>query len=1741
MIEIRAAVQSKIGFASHQNAVPLIVDLQIENATDVPVGPAILTLTANPSFIAPRTWQFDRLAPGSLLRVNDRAVSFDAGMLDKLNEALRAELLLSLTADGHELAAIRYEVECLPKFHWGGMVTAGLLAAFCMPNDPAVDRVLKGASEALRKLGKADEINGYQRSPQDVWLLASAIWSAVAKLNLSYALPPAGFEAEGQKIRPPSAILDGRVATCLDTTLLFAACLEQANLHPVIVIIKGHAFCGVWLRETSLPQLIAEEAEVVRKHVALNELVVFETTLAAKSPPASFSQSIAAAARHMDEINDANFIAVLDVRRARTQRIRPLGGDDALGRSVPDVAVIEHPVELPPAIGPLPADTEPAVPNTPKGRLEQWQRKLLDLTTRNRLLHVADNAKAMRPLCQDIVALEEKLSSGQKISIMPLPDLNIGGRDAAMYEQQQLENLQEQVARRELEERHTLLCALPKAKLDALMVDLYRTSRSDLQEGGANTLFLALGFLKWKKAAEESRTYRAPLILVPVGLERKSALSGVTMRHHEEEPRFNLTLLELLRQDFNLDIPGLDGPLPVSVAGSGIDVRAILTMVRRAVKDMSGFEVQETVMLGSFSFAKYLMWKDMVDRTKLLTQSPVVKHLMERGAERFTSGGEFPKPDELDRKVDPAKLFLPLAADSSQISAVVASANGCDFVLDGPPGTGKSQTIANMIAHNLALGRRVLFVAEKMAALNVVHRRLEEKGLGEFCLQLHSNKASKVEVLKQLERAWDTRDALSADAWGREAAQLRLTRDRLNEFVALLHREQPNGMTLHQAIGLAVKNSEMRVPRLSWPAPVEHNEADLARLRDIVRRLEIGAAQVEGLPQAFALLRRMDWSNAWQDEIAEIAGEFPSRLEALLSARDRLLAAVKLAVPANDLAEIEALCGLAEIVLATYGQDLRCAFASDFAALAPAMEEFSRLLKDYREEEAKLSVPFGEIAGIPLALVEAEWLAASKKFFLFAGGAKKKVAAHLASLGKTTGSPSPAGDLPRLRRLQALAADIAALPSVLHSLSGWAGLKSDLARMVAMLEKAEALRRAIAAGAADQDARAELRQRVFAIVVEGNDFLAPGGLIARVLAECVTALAQMNRVAQGFICLAGAAPDCGLNGLGLLAAAIMAHTTRLNAWCSWQRVVAQALQTGLSPLVLALPERGDVTLSDLFETAYARWFAARLIDAEPRLREFVPDVHASDIESFRKLEDRIAGMAVRYTRARLCGQIPGKNDVGKKDGYGVLKHQLQLQKRHKPIRQLTTEMGEAFTRLAPCMLMSPLSIAQYLAPEQALFDLVIFDEASQIAPWDAIGAMARGRQVVVAGDPRQMPPTNFFGRSSTDDDVAEDDRDAESILEECLAAGVPQHTLDWHYRSQHESLIAFSNSRYYDNRLITFPAPVTRASAVSWRRVAGLYAKGNGRTNQVEAEALVAEAVARLTSPELGEKTLGIIVLNAEQQHLVEDLLDRARQANPALEHFFGDAVLEQMFVKNLETVQGDERDIILIGIGYGPTEPGAPVMSMNFGPLNRDGGWRRLNVALTRARAEMVLFTSFDSSMIDLSRTSARAVRDLKHFIEFAERGPRALVEAVQGSLGGFDSPFESAVAEALTRKGWQVVTQIGVSRFRIDLGVVHPDRPGDYLVGVECDGAAYHSAATARDRDKVRQAILETLGWKLLRAWSTDWWVDKAGATEKLHLAISRLLEADRAIHAARDQVASETEMPGNEAGGLTMEDAN
>ena len=1721
-VKAQVIVARKLGFTSHQNAVPLLRELILHNESEQAFQDLTLHLQTSPAVLEAKQWKIDRLLPNSSVDIRERDVKLNAEWLSELTESVVCEVTLCLRHGDEELFTECFPLEALAKNEWGGEAMVELLPSFIMPNDPAVDRILKATSDVLRSAGKSEGLDGYEsKSRTRVWEIASALWTAICNLNISYALPPASFERNGQKIRTPGAIIEGKVATCLDTTLLFASALEQLGLNSLVFLTEGHAFAGLWLQPQEFAQLVTEDVSAVRKRIDLKEMVVFETTLATKAQPASFTQASDEALQHFTE---DKFHAAIDTRRARMQKIRPL----ALGTSSsPDHSdseqIISHGFEDAPFLPSFDIDVDTSEDKESVGRLIQWQRKLLDLTTRNRLLHLPESAKAIKLVCADPGYLEDKLAKGKRLRIVSLPDLEMGIRDAELYQQQTHENLQDEFVQQALE-RGEVVSPLDKERLESSLIDLYRKSKSDLEEGGANTLFLAVGFLKWKKSADDPKSYSAPLILLPIQLDRRSALSGVTMRLLEEEPRFNLTLLELLRNDFALTINGLDGELPTDE--SGIDVDGIWNLVRRAVRDIPGFEVSRDVVIGTFSFAKYLMWKDLVDRSPQLMESPLVKYLIERGKENVVleKSGEVISVEQLDNAVNTQDLFLPLPADSSQIAAVVASAKGRDFVLDGPPGTGKSQTIANMIAHNLALGRRVLFVAEKKAALDVVYRRLESQGLGEFCLELHSSKTSKMDFLKQLERAWDTRDMLTAGEWQEETSKVQNLRDKLNEVVRLLHLRWPNGFTLHQAMGRVIKDATEATPHFTWPANTLHSLEQMEQFRQIAKRLELNRTASKQHGDHFALIAQTDWTNAWQSSLVAEAKTLPGSIDELEHAADELFQATGIMPGSKEPTKLKQLTSFCELLSKAGGMNLSFMFAPNATDLVESAHTAISILRELETVKARLSVDYpgdswqyADVQQIRNALELAE-----KKFWFLATRARKQVIAGVITQLSLNSTPNLSTDLPIIVMLQSLLQRLSDLNAMTTALPGWEGINTDVIKLQSTLAIAEDIRNRLGTFASTAQQLAEIRKAIKTLLIDANDLLGPQGIVAALTQNLRTALSELTEAKVRFCQLIKPSEEnLSLSQLRDCALGVSQHQTGLKAWSDWSRVREEAISQGLSPMLNALIylDTSDISATEIFETAYCRWFASWMIDSEPTLHNFVPAEHMSDIETYRHHIDRLARLTVRYIRARLCGVIPAKNEIAKHGGFALLKYELQKSRRHKPVRQMAAEMGDAMSKLAPCMLMSPLSVAQFLPSDQALFDLVIFDEASQISPWDAIGAMARGKQVVIAGDPRQMPPTSFFNRAAneTDDNTEED---MESILDECLAAGLFNHKLNWHYRSRHESLITFSNHRYYDSNLITFPASETRQSAVRWQKVEGVYSKGKGRHNQAEAEAIVAETVKRLTDKSFisSGRSIGIITLNTEQQKLISDLLDRARQMHPQIEPFFQPEREEPVVVKNLENVQGDERDLIMLGIGYGPTEPGANTMSMNFGPLNRDGGWRRLNVAVTRARQEMMVFSSFDPSLIDLNRTSARAVADLKHFIEFAHRGPVALAQAVRGSVGGYDSPFEEAVANGLRRKGWQVVPQIGVSRFRIDLGIVHPDKPGDYLVGVECDGATYHSAATARDRDKVRSAILQDLGWKLLRLWSTEWWIDKEGALERLDLAINTLLEVSRADEAVR-----------------------
>jgi very-short-patch-repair endonuclease len=573
---------------------------------------------------------------------------------------------------------------------------------------------------------------------------------------------------------------------------------------------------------------------------------------------------------------------------------------------------------------------------------------------------------------------------------------------------------------------------------------------------------------------------------------------------------------------------------------------------------------------------------------------------------------------------------------------------------------------------------------------------------------------------------------------------------------------------------------------------------------------------------------------------------------------------------------------------------------------------------------------------------------------------------------------------------------------------------------------------------------------------------------------------------------------------------------QLRPWCAWQKIRSEAISLGMGSLVVSV-ENQSVPFEDmpqLFERSFRRDLLFALIERNVALRGFFGEEHSERIERFRQLDERLNQLARESIQTRLAVNVPRGDfkDIPNAET-ALLRKELGKKKRHIPVRRLLSNIPQMLPRLKPCVLMSPLSVAQYLDATHDHFDLVIFDEASQIAVWDAVGAIARAKQLIVVGDPKQLPPTNFFAKAADEDgedEMSLGNEDLESILDELMSAGLRHKRLKWHYRSRHEGLITFSNREYYDNDLLTFPSSERESGGVKFRYIEkAYYDKGKSRTNKGEAKALVDELIQRLKDPQGSKKSYGVVTFSLAQQQLIEDLLDQKRREHPEVEVHFGDTPPvegEPIFVKNLESVQGDERDVILFSICYGPDESGK--VAMNFGPMNRDGGERRLNVAITRAKYEVVVFSSLKGDQIDLTRTRARGVRDLKSFLEYAERGPKALTAALSVSSDSEpDSEFELMVAKKIIEAGYEVHHQVGCSGYRIDLAVVDPKAPGRYLLGVECDGATYHRAATARDRDKLRQAILEGLGWKIYRIWSTDWWHDAEGQTKKLLFKLAEL----------------------------------
>ena len=1720
-----------IGLALEVNGVPVVRRLAITNPGDGILSDLTIRIGDERGVTVAVSLRVEPLAPGEGRVLEEPAVGLYAERLAAVTHRESDVLWIEVLDGERPLWREPFAIDLVPPFEWDATAwPPELLASWVMPDHPAVAAVLAAAQREVTRGADDDEPRGYSgRSAEHVTLVAASIYRRVRDLLDRRHPAPATEERAGEGPSPPLLSLSPGIDPDLAAAVIAAAAFERLELNPILVASTEGIHAGVWLEAGQMPSATTHDPDPIRKRCDAQKVLVFAASGMTREIP--FTAAVDAAMTRLRR--PEQFDWALDIWAARSVvveelRVHPfppelqdLGPVTGVFDAIAETSV--DPGDVPHVSTPMPPVERPVL-DTPK---DAWRRRLLDLSGRNRLLNFRPTKLTVQVLAPDLPGLASALCNGGSFEIQPgLEPVAGDGADGGWPSRRSRAGTGRPVGGGPM--RRSLHVGLSDDAVKGHLRAVYRAARTSIADGGSNTLYLSLGFLRWFDETRSGTWRRAPLLLIPVELVPGSS-GKFELRWLPDPPAVNETLVKMLRGDeFGIRIPALPEP-PAEDLGPYLE--QLLLTFRRAIVDEERMEVDEEAWIGLFSFTKFLMFNDPVWHATPDETSDVIRHLFGDAEEGLDH--DLPLPGEVDQR-HADTLLCPLDADASQLAAVYAAAEGKSFVLQGPPGTGKSQTIANIIAHSMAHRRSVLFVSEKMAALEVVHKRLRGVGLGPFCLELHSSKIGKAVVARQLQAALQAHGAPPEEGWAEKTRQLEQERRQLNDMAAALHERRPVGQSVHEGVTRLIGLRGAPAFPIHPPNGGIDDVATLHRLRESLSKIVHTSDKVGDIashPWRAARIVTMD--PAKRPDHLESIQVLADRAEGL--ARAVAIVTELLALPDTMSREqVRSICDLAAAVVDPAGargdllaapdwdrkRDVILAWASRGENLAALRDQLEAWHLD-------------RLCGLPLERLLERFRAASRRpapiRWWMIRGARAEVRMALGE-----GEPLPDAQVEealetalRLRdETAALAAASATLSDLLADrFAGAWTVWAEVRALVEWVDETRALVAAVEDWAPPAPPCVRLRSLADAAGRSGagtgdgapgtEDLLHVVEAGDRFFAACGDVVARLDVDED----LAWGGPD--LFGEVLRTTrAWSANMHRLGNWTRWNRDERAMAVLGLGALGEALRAgRLEVErLGEAFERSFNEWWIDRMRSESLAVMDFDGNDHDYRIKRFRDLDTSLVRTA-RPWIAFLAGPQGTTDSVSATlmpaDELRFVRSAVSKKLRGISVRKLFERSGHALHTLKPCVLMSPLSVAQYLSADLPPFDLVVFDEASQIPPWDAMGAIARGKQVIVVGDSMQLPPTTFFQRhgSQADDDRHDDEdlADLESILEACRAAGMPRLSLGTHYRSKHESLIGFSNRKYYDHRLRTFPSAEMDVPhlGVKWRFVAdGVYDKGGTRSNDREASALVAEVVQRLTDPDRYPGSVGIVTFSQAQQMLIEDKLDEARDEHPALEPFFADpdGGRELLFVKNLESVQGDERDVMFFSVGYGPDA--ARRLTMNFGPLNRVGGERRLNVAVTRARRQLVVYSSIHGSDIDLNRTRSVGVAHLKDFLAYAENGHGALgaVPPAKVSAPG-DLALEETIRCELRRLGFEADVRVGLSpRCSVDVGVRDPERPGCYLLGILCDGFTYRSAPSARDRDRLRHLVLEGLGWQLHQVWSLDWWRDPEGQLEILEKTLHK-----------------------------------
>ena len=1704
-LNVKIDCASTLNYAMFENRIPFIRSVILMNSMEEDLKNVTVTFSFQEDFAKGIVMELDILPKSLEVDLGKIPVELSGEMLFRLTEAMTLSMTIAVNRKDEILFKESQEIRVLAYNEWQGYDTMPeMLAAFVTPNHPSIDNILIEASNLLKDSGKDPSLEGYQKGDINrVREQVSALYTALRNQFITYIGPPQSFSGQGQRIRLSSEVLEKKMATCLDTTVLFASCLEAVSLNPLLILIKGHSFIGFWQEEQFFPDMVDYDLSSITKRTAMgmNLIGVLETTGICDGVSLTYLESERQAMEHLSRSED--FIMAVDVKRARSGKISPIPErllKDGNYIRVEGKRLEERAKDMPELISIVRMDLGEEAAKVDKRT--QWERKLLDLSLRNNLLNFVRGKKGIELLVKDSRTLEDLLYNGEEYEVLS-KILDHEGKDREKSLSTASDYLIEygSLIEEELSQKR-IRTITPEKELSTKMTKIYRDAKVYIEESGTNCLFLSLGLLKWYENDFTEKERYAPILLVPVELSKKVGKIAYKVRGREEETLINVTLLEKLKQDFGIEIKGLD---PVPMDENGVDVIKIYSIIRSAIINQKKWDVVESVNLGIFSFSKFIMWNDIKNHGEDLKRNKVISSLME-GRLTFVPQEMDDAKRLLDDSIDPGELLLPVSTDASQMLAVEAAKKGNSFVLHGPPGTGKSQTITTIIANALYDGKKVLFVAEKMAALSVVQRRLEALGLGYFSLEVHSNKSKKTTILKKLDETIRLSSSNNIN-FREEADKLDVVRKDLNAIVKTLYKEYGFGLCAYELIGIL--GSLEKTPVMSNLRGVDYETLTPEAFEKIcLLGRELSSVVKETGDYANTPLKGI----GIQEYAFTLKGEVEPLLDRLIPKAEALGEKLEEITGRLGVKEIETKCkadALSDLLVLLKACPTPAeVLSSRNFSLAGNLSNLAGQVRERNERKESLLTRYDEsLLSVDTEELRKSFMEAETKFILMRNIAQKKILKGIMAYGKEPlekeGLLPLFEEIVELRRLEEEIRKNFREHSELLPLDRGADTQEDILKRAASdLDKVNGLMECF-----DIEDRNALKEKIgkkdsMSENLGSEDFMAARGEFEELFERLREVLALQVEVLHG---LEG-------NWGYRLSDRLKTYRNNLDylrEWTNYNNLKEKAITMKVPELTqeFELGTLDGKEAENIIHKALSQGAFAHILDREELLNKVTGRQVEDKVGYFKEVTRKYEELSKREIFYKLASKIPNMmKEANSSSEVGILQRAIRGNGRGTTIRSLFERLPNLLPRITPCMLMSPLSVAQYLGTNKESFDLVIFDEASQLPTAEAVGAMARGTEVVIVGDPKQLPPTTFFSANITEEEDPTLE-DLDNILEDALALSMPESSLLWHYRSRHESLIAFSNKTYYENNLYTYPSPKEMTSKVSYEFVEATYGRGGTRANKKEADAVVREIMDRLKDENRKNDSIGVVTFSQAQKDLIEDTLAEALREYPEIEEMILN-MEEPVFVKNLENVQGDERDVILFSIGYGPDEFGK--LTLNFGPLNRENGWKRLNVAITRSKKEMKIFTSVKPEMIDTSKTSSKGLHDLRGFLEYARRGSLA-IDAREAELRSKEDSLSHVIRMALEGKGLKVDTNIGSSKYKVDMGIVDPRNPEEYLLGILCQGESYKNARCARDRDILQESVLKGLGWNLIHIYPMDWVENKEREIERIENKVREILSGE------------------------------